>query len=465
VESIAGTPVGLAGMLREAVVSLAPTGEVEWANDAALALLRVEGGELVGASALDRVHPDEVARALDGIVFSAAHPDRTAVVPFRIRRGDDTWADVELMSSVVHADDGDHLVLVLRDASPRRAVAEALASVASGAPLEETSRWLARVIEARWPGTTAAVLVDDRSARRLIGAESWDEALRAELVAPRNESLWRGAVVSGQVAVTSGHDLPSGAREVASQLGFRAVGVAPVADPGGGSAALVAWFDLPEAAVMEFAHASMELRELLGLALERRHHLSRLDHAVRHDGLTGLLNRSGFLELAARLRDDAAPDPDPGPGAVRGAVPGGVAGGRVALLYVDLDGFKPVNDRHGHGVGDAVLRVVAGRLAALAGDWAVARIGGDEFVLLGRGTSSLEDEAMALAARTVSALRERIEVSTPQGDLVAVTIGASVGVALADHDGDVQGLLDLADGAMYSVKSVGGGGWSAHLPG
>lgn len=456
VEHIGGTPVGLAAQLREAVVSLGPAGSVEWANDAALALLRLRRDELVGSDALDRVHPDEVARALDGIVFSASHPDRTAVVPFRIRRGDDTWADVELMSSVVSAEDGEHLVLVLRDAAPRRSVARALASVAAGAPLEETAHWLAGVIEARWPGTIAAVLIDDRRGRRLLAADNWDGDLCGAVLDPRSEAVWRGAVASGDVVVTTGDDIPPAARGRAEALGYSAVGVAPVVDPGGGSAALVAWFDLPAAADMEFAHASLELRELLGLALERRHHLSRLDHAVRHDSLTGLLNRSGFLELALGVGDEI--------GVVSSGDRSATDDTRAALLYVDLDGFKPVNDRYGHGVGDAVLRVVAGRLSALAGEWAAARIGGDEFVLLGRGAAALDDEATSLAEAIVAALTEPIEVASSDGDLVGVRIGASVGVAVTGADCDVRGLLELADGAMYSVKAAGGGGWSAHVP-
>ncbi len=129
VEHIGGIPVGVAAHLREGVVSLAPDGTIEWANQAAATLLGSPPSELVGTSALERLDEADLERALAGIVFSTTHPEHTAVVPFRVRRHDGTWVDVELMSSVIAADDGDHVVLVLRDASPRRAVAEALATV------------------------------------------------------------------------------------------------------------------------------------------------------------------------------------------------------------------------------------------------------------------------------------------------------------------------------------------------
>jgi len=114
--------------------------------------------------------------------------------------------------------------------------------------------------------------------------------------------------------------------------------------------------------------------------------------------------------------------------------------------------------------GSADHRVVAGGLSALAEAWAVARIGGDDFVLLGTGAGALVEDAMGLAEAVVAALTEPIEVATTDGDLVGVTIGASVGVAHTGVGCDVDGLHELADGALYSVKASGGSGWSAHLP-
>jgi diguanylate cyclase (GGDEF)-like protein len=112
-----------------------------------------------------------------------------------------------------------------------------------------------------------------------------------------------------------------------------------------------------------------------------------------------------------------------------------------------------------------VLQVVAGRLAELAGSFAVARIGGDEFVLLGAGREGLADEAAALADSAVASLAAPIEVAGHDGDVLILQVGASIGVAVTDPGIEVHRLLERADGAMYSVKAAGGRNWSVRLPG
>lgn len=128
---------------------------------------------------------------------------------------------------------------------------------------------------------------------------------------------------------------------------------------------------------------------------------------------------------------------------------------RVGVLYVDLDGFKAVNDAHGHRVGDLVLTEVARRISAVLrpGD-VVARLGGDEFAVL---CPNLGDDAAAaaIAQRVVVALDRPFVI-----DGVAVVIGASVGIATA-RPGDLgaDGLIDAADRALYQVKGAGRGRW------
>jgi len=154
-------------------------------------------------------------------------------------------------------------------------------------------------------------------------------------------------------------------------------------------------------------------------------------HLAAHDALTSLPNRSRFLE---RLEQALGPH--------RPAHDG------VAVLYVDLDGFKPINDLHGHAVGDEVLRIIAMRLtrAVRAGDL-VSRLGGDEFACL--LTDRLGREQLArLACKVFDA------VSTPMtvGEL-RLTVTPSIGVAT--HLGDraqPNALLQRADAAMYRAK-------------
>lgn len=124
---------------------------------------------------------------------------------------------------------------------------------------------------------------------------------------------------------------------------------------------------------------------------------------------------------------------------------------RVAVLCIDLDGFKPVNDSFGHAAGDEVLRQVARRLAATARERdTVARIGGDEFVLLMEDVPSMADCA-ALALRLLAALAEPIVV---QGQ--PLQISGSVGIAVFPDHGEAHKLMVQADAAMYSAKRAGG---------
>ncbi|MCW2567549.1 MAG: diguanylate cyclase with sensor [Mycobacterium sp.] len=159
---------------------------------------------------------------------------------------------------------------------------------------------------------------------------------------------------------------------------------------------------------------------------ERRAAADHLAHLALHDQLTGLPNRAAALAaLDTAHREGTA----------------------VAVLFIDLDGFKPINDEHGHHAGDAVLTEVAGRLTAAVrpGDLAT-RFAGDEFVLICPG---LADDAGArmLAARVEAMLNAPIQI----GD-TSVRVGASIGIAVAAAGDDPSSLLSAADAAMYRTK-------------
>jgi diguanylate cyclase (GGDEF)-like protein len=158
----------------------------------------------------------------------------------------------------------------------------------------------------------------------------------------------------------------------------------------------------------------------------------RLAHEARHDPLTGLANRSLFaLRVEAALaRDDNAP----------------------AVMFVDLDDFKGINDTLGHAAGDALLVTVAERLrASLREDDLAARLGGDEFAVLLEDVPSL-DYARDVATRVLELLLLPIEMAG-----VTLAVPASVGVTLATADCTVESLLREADIAMYNAKSKGKG--------
>ncbi|HEX6075399.1 MAG TPA: bifunctional diguanylate cyclase/phosphodiesterase [Micromonosporaceae bacterium] len=165
---------------------------------------------------------------------------------------------------------------------------------------------------------------------------------------------------------------------------------------------------------------------------QTRRMAQRYAHAARHDALTGLPNRRRLLELGEH-KVSTRP--------IRGI---------HALLLIDLDHFKEINDTLGHGIGDGVLRLVGQRLAAAAGaDDVVARLGGDEFAILFVG---LPAPALAShrARKVLAALDPPLEV-----DGIRLQVEASGGVATAPADGGMTELLRRADVAMYQAKRAG----------
>lgn len=174
----------------------------------------------------------------------------------------------------------------------------------------------------------------------------------------------------------------------------------------------------------------------IGVLLSRLYKLTRqLDVRRRaaqelasRDALTGLHNRLGFDQQLKRATANSA------------------------LLYLDLDGFKQVNDSFGHSAGDDLLRVVAERVARLArpGD-VVARIGGDEFAFL-RSPPTSRAELAELAADIGVALSEPVRLGATQ-----IQIGASIGIAMgSEYADDRSRLVSAADGALYRAKALPG---------
>ncbi|TQS44875.1 GGDEF domain-containing protein [Cryptosporangium phraense] len=186
-------------------------------------------------------------------------------------------------------------------------------------------------------------------------------------------------------------------------------------------------------------------------ALQRLELTAELTFRAYHDPLTGLANRA---LLESRL-EDALTRIDTSPGAGRAPA----RPGSVALLLLDLDGFKQVNDVHGHPAGDELLRRIAERLRACVRDTdTVARLGGDEFAILLTG---VDDQGLveATADRVVAAIREPIDVESAR-----VSVGVSVGVAVAEPGGPVgvRELVRAGDQAMYHRKSLRTGGWTRY---
>lgn len=196
-----------------------------------------------------------------------------------------------------------------------------------------------------------------------------------------------------------------------------------------------------------FIYALRRLSDLRQEIRERRRIEAEAHRLARHDALTGLPNRRSFLEQFHTWAENLPP------------------GTNCAMMVLDLDHFKPVNDLYGHRLGDEVLRTVAKRLRRIIADQGmVARLGGDEFGIIVRFQGA--DAAIRLAYRIVHEIPRPIPVAA-----LSLEVGASLGVALyhtddeldgeiSDHEGGaVATLLRRADMAMYRAKADGRGAY------
>ncbi len=181
----------------------------------------------------------------------------------------------------------------------------------------------------------------------------------------------------------------------------------------------------------EVMEAQLALAQTIAALMGARAEESRARHLAHHDGLTSLPNRSGFRMRIDRVLAETA--------AQRGV---------LSVLYLDLDGFKLINDNHGHAVGDEVLRIVAARLArSVRSEDSVGRLGGDEFACLLANPPDLQ-RLGALAGKLQNAVAEPMKIGH-----LELRVRSSIGIAMFPNDGlDADALLKSADAAMYCAK-------------
>ncbi|MCU1498936.1 MAG: Cellulose synthesis regulatory protein [Acidimicrobiales bacterium] len=413
-------------------------GVLVYANAAIHELLGVEPGGLLGASAFDLVHPDDLAWAGASItgVGAGARPRPGQV---HLRRGDGTWALLEVSLSrldlpVPPDGPGPLSAVTVRDNWLQDAHWAFLTALTAGQPLGHSLAGLASALS-HDPDGRMAIAYDEDGARRVAGP------LPPSLAGVTDDggtdmtpgTPWADALREQEPAWCPVEDLPEPWRTQGAAVGAACVAV-PVPDPGRGRPALIVQWP-PDRAMAEMLVESLRRRSLqaVTLALQRRESLERLERMALQDPLTHLANRTYFFEIVDRLALD---------------------GGPYGVCYVDLDRFKAINDERGHLVGDEVLVACARRLHGVArsGD-VVARLGGDEFALACPGVDGAELDA--LADRIVTALAMPFYITGG-----AVKMGATVGCALASAGEHTDAVVGRADAALYDAKRGARGTWS-----
>jgi diguanylate cyclase (GGDEF)-like protein/PAS domain S-box-containing protein len=506
-ESIEAGPVAEAQAILDAaprtLMLLDATGRITWINPAGELLARIPRAELVGRDILDFVAEEDVALVVESIDYLLARPGTFRPMEFRYRRADGHVGVAEAMSTN-RLDDPrvSGIVVQVHDVTERRLTDEVLELIAAGGSFDEVLRLLANLLEAQLGDCRAIVGVDPHLGRFMTAASSRDilddisPAARqvdepeagdappgdappgdapppgdrpeassppstASVHAPWTDAIDRGEPVLHADLTTLDQPL----RDEAAALGFEACWVFPVLQPVTRTVAacLIVWRGRAGAPSPGERVVVDRIGRLLSLALERRRAQELLLHAARHDALTGLPNRSQFYRhLNRELRRD---------------------GPLVGVLYLDLDGFKPINDRYGHRAGDFVLAQIARRIeGALRPRDLTARLGGDEFGVL---CAQLRDEAEAvvIAERLITAVADPIAlpydvirsphlaslVGSPIAERderepeepVTVSLSVSIGIAYGHQSGrDDERLVELADAAMYRAKAAGRGTWS-----
>jgi diguanylate cyclase (GGDEF)-like protein len=393
--------------------------------------------QLVGSKVGDFVAtPDERSLVEELVTVAASRPDGYMVGPVRVPYfdGDGTahLTEVWVVNRSSAADVGG-LVVMLSPESAYDYFDQVLASIVQNAPLEETFGAIAEALRHPPFGGECYFLTpatDDRAVKRLPDTGN---VPGPPLPGPW-DGIWAGAT---SVEHENLSRLSPPLREQAMQLGYASVACFSVHPglEGRAEACLVAW-SAEEGRLTPFARRAIEQAIVIAsLAISHRPEGEGVTETVLRDPLTGLANRRSFFEALGELVE---------------------AGEQPAVMYIDLDGFKAVNDQLGNLAGDAVLRVVARRLASVMRPTdELARLAGDGFAVLCNGAPTAE-QMEKIAERVVEQLSQPLSV----GDGQTVFIGASIGIALEQGVGTpVDTILGRVDHALNEAKEQGRGRW------
>ena len=397
-------------------------GSIRWGNPAAEKLVGVALDAFVGTNILNFLaDPADVPRA--GAVIDEIRT-RTDVGPgmsWALRHADGRIVHVEASSYFYRGLPFDGIVLQLRPCAPERSFDEFVSRLARPdsleATLESLATWLGQVTDA------GVAIAFGRVGMHFRSSAHFD--VPAQLTGTTPFPVDIAGLPAGQVLEFPDLDgLSPLQQEACADAGFVTYWALPVA-AGEGAAAeavILIWRATPGGPYLNHEGVLGRAVQACRLALARHEHEATMHREARTDALTGAANRRTLFEWIA------------------------VADTDFTVFYLDLDRFKSINDTHGHQHGDRALATVVARLSsALRTGDLLARIGGDEFVVLAPDLD--RPAARRLGKRLIDEVR-----GIEQVDSVPCDLGVSIGISFSHEADTAQGVLDLADRAMYQAK-------------
>jgi diguanylate cyclase (GGDEF)-like protein/PAS domain S-box-containing protein len=429
--------------LPDVVVAFDSSLTIKYVNAFARKLMGHEDTPLADQNLVEFVHPEDLGRAAEVAGLIADGTLKTQITPaiYRLQDASGNWWPIEINGTpkFVGGELDDLIVIVGRYSGDHDLQDRILHMLSAGIPTDDIVALVPEFGLWRHPEAEYAVdYIDSTGERSQLGSKGALDLL-TRFDGP--DAPWQHVRAEGSEFRNEWRELPDDLRAAAAELGMHGVMVLPVNDPLSDELALViGWASRPDQDVGAHRYALERMARSLDVILQWRAHLTELERAAQIDALSGVANRATFFtRFKAALTQPSAADRE----------------SRVAVLYVDLDRFKQVNDTAGHAMGDAVIIAAAERMSQIVRRTdLVARLGGDEFAILCTGVLSV-DEVTAMAERLVDSLALPF---THQG--VEVTIGASVGVAISkDGELDHDALLAEADAALYQAKADGRGRW------